>query len=163
MRGHKQNPWGVTQRVWSRGYMFWVNPRIRVELQLLPLSISEERGFVKETRINPVVFSSSIVIILWVVILYSILSLTVPFRLIVALSRHTNTLESTTINSTFTMHTLQCHVYFVIISLLIPHPPGPYGIRNFSLALQLFKNLCSLMIQLYVVVLQSYYFWSLVS
>ena len=44
-------------------------------------------------------------------------------------------LQPTTVNSTFTTHVLQCHIYFVISPLLIPHPPGRYGLRNGSLAL----------------------------
>ena len=44
-------------------------------------------------------------------------------------------LQPTTVNSTFTTHVLQCHIYFVIIPLLIPHTPGLYGLRNGSLAL----------------------------
>ena len=39
------------------------------------------------------------------------------------------------INSTFTTHILQCHIYFVIIPILIPHIPGLYGLRNGSLTL----------------------------
>ena len=48
---------------------------------------------------------------------------------------YSNVLQPTTVNSIFTTHVLQCHIYFVIIPLLIPHPPGLYGIRNGSLAL----------------------------